>query len=501
MSIIALNRSHIHLAKQANVAPLHSKVAQVVKRAFFHMYQALNTGLKNTHIFLKKVVFFYYAGSLSDYIFKMPRRHETIADFSSHLNHEGKLQFLDKAIILAKAINHSSCYAGNILKMASQVEHAQYLSNALKDLANCTQRPIFPKLVDALAFHDHAQRLAIIDLLILNNRFLKPLYINHIISDIQQKSLADLRFIFFSAAELNLPVDHYPMYPAGDLDLYAEIARLSILPVDEREEIIRLTRDNAGRYSTSIFKRRILLTIKAQIHQREAFLEQEDFFPPAPQARVGLDVHTGSRDDHTLKAIKRLVATYPSLTKKTIDSAYEEILAYISADSKHKAYALKALKEPRSTGAHFGPLVGEANFTLKGYEINGKEFIVRLWIFANSIQDLKERANAKFGILKALYDSVEAGGRVVCNQGKIQRLVVAVLQGRIDGINIESHDLGQITSADALNMFFLNEQNQKIQSLEQLLKAAESFCSENPRVVKESFIEAILQYATLEDMT
>jgi hypothetical protein len=93
----------------------------------------------------------------------------------------------------------------------------------------------------------------------------------------------------------------------------------------------------------------------------------------------------------------------------------------------------------------------------------------------------------------------EANANRVCNQGKTQRLAVAVLQGRLAGVNIDGLDL--LTPADLQREFFSNEQNQKIQVLDTLINAAGKFLAERPGItlqLQDAFLEQVKQYARLE---
>ncbi len=71
-----------------------------------------------------------------------------------------------------------------------------------------------------------------------------------------------------------------------------------------------------------------------------------------------------------------------------------------------------------------------------GLSISGEEVIGRLWIFASKLTG-SEETNAKESMVSGLKDSYDEFMGKVCNPGKVQRLVVGVLQGRLPGVNIE----------------------------------------------------------------
>jgi hypothetical protein len=138
--------------------------------------------------------------------------------------------------------------------------------------------------------------------------------------------------------------------------------------------------------------------------------------------------------------------------------------------------------------------------------IDGKEFIARLWIFSNSIRDAKDQINAKKAMVSALADCFDYGG-LVCMQGKTQRLMIAVVQGRIEGINIEQHDIGKIVSSNvkitkeqATSLFFQVQRRQLIVDYLELKKEADLFCKENNRVDQDEFLAEILVYAETSDL-
>ena len=210
----------------------------------------------------------------------------------------------------------------------------------------------------------------------------------------------------------------------------------------------------------------------------------------------GINVHDGARDQLTQNAVLSFYASQnPGPNADDIETLYQQLIAYINTKPQDlKDSALLALNAPKIAMHDFGPLVGGGNFSYLGHEIDGKELVARLWHFASQIADPMDQINAKDGMVAALTDS-SLGGHVVCNQGKTQRLMVAVVQGRMAGINIEAQDFGTVTTAAAINMFFANEANQEITTKDALIAAARTFCNQNPHVVKEAFLADINRYA------
>jgi hypothetical protein len=212
---------------------------------------------------------------------------------------------------------------------------------------------------------------------------------------------------------------------------------------------------------------------------------------------LGTNVHAGDRDESTNIALQELIAQQGPLSQQDINQSYDQLLFYISnfPDAHTSELALDALVRPRTPGESFGPLVSGDPFTYLGFEIHGKELAARMYRFADSILDPRDKDNAKVGIVHALSQSFEGGERV-CNQGKTQRLVTAVLQGRLQGVNVEGHDLGVITKQQAVQMFFHNPAHAALLERDddarvELLAAANAFADINPNVQRAEFIAEI----------
>jgi hypothetical protein len=164
-------------------------------------------------------------------------------------------------------------------------------------------------------------------------------------------------------------------------------------------------------------------------------------------------------------------------------------------DSQDKQLANWALLAPKREDEVFGCLISQEPFTLLGLEISGKEVIGRLWIFLSDLVE-PDRTNAKIGMISALKNSYDDVGIRVCDQGKTQRLLLRVLQGRLEGVNIELTEGMQIPTTQAIRMFFSIEAYQHIQQLEPLLEAARRFCDENTLIAdRVDFLREIRKYA------
>ena len=112
--------------------------------------------------------------------------------------------------------------------------------------------------------------------------------------------------------------------------------------------------------------------------------------------------------------------------------------------------------------------------------ISGEELIARLWIFANEQASERERENCRFGIIKALSDSIEHGTRV-CPPGQTQRQVIAVLQGRLNVDNVDvvrTKTLNEHTAAFLIGQMTTTDRAQ-------LFQAANQYLNDHPDVNRD----------------
>ncbi len=208
-------------------------------------------------------------------------------------------------------------------------------------------------------------------------------------------------------------------------------------------------------------------------------------------AARGINVHHGERDRQTREAIELLRQEQGPLSDKQIEQANREFVKYLDSsdvDAAQRELANNALLAEREEEEQFGPLVGGPVFTVLGLEVSGEELVARVWMFASD----HEPNNTKRGMVLALADSYEHQERV-CNQGKAHRLVIAVLQGRLAGVNIEG-EVSEVSVPQALTMFFHLPGHRDLAE-EPLFAAADKFCAENSAVPKEAFLKAVQDYA------
>ncbi len=216
-------------------------------------------------------------------------------------------------------------------------------------------------------------------------------------------------------------------------------------------------------------------------------------------AEHGIDVHKGKRDRQVRAAIQLLRQHQSEMPKERIDQAVWEFTQYLKdyKNAEHKKLALNALMAPKEEGESFGPLFDNVEFTIMGLPILGEEIIGRLWIFVSKLTG-SEQTNGKESMVSGLKDSYDEFMGKVCNPGKVQRLVVGVLQGRLPGVSIELKEGMKVTAKQGARMFFAMEAHRAIRQLEPLLKAANRFCDENPLVNRGEFLEEIGEFVRAE---
>lgn len=180
------------------------------------------------------------------------------------------------------------------------------------------------------------------------------------------------------------------------------------------------------------------------------------------QYRNGVNVHGDNRDNLTDKCINVLFETY-NLSDEEIDRSFDNFWQYsMKLDPDNKILLLRVLgvdenRNPvRGENTDFGGLL-TGDVVVGGNTVTTKKFIAYFWHFSNTFKDEtcgededcieSERENVKYGLLRGLISSLQddrsledirngvSRSHVVCNPGKIQRLVVSTLQGRLKDKN------------------------------------------------------------------
>ena len=206
-----------------------------------------------------------------------------------------------------------------------------------------------------------------------------------------------------------------------------------------------------------------------------------------------VDVHHDGRDASTRKAVELLQKRQGQLSEEVISNGVKEFKQFLNAfeNSDLKAKAQQAL-EGQDPQEVWPPLLKNNNtHAIDGGRllISGEELIARLWLYANQHP---EKENCQISMIKALADSIEEGKRV-CPPGQTQRLVVGVLQGRLEGANVDKVEAPTITLNQSVAAFL--SENQTCPSRAQLMTNAEVFLNTNPLVNREAFLGEINYFA------
>ena len=243
------------------------------------------------------------------------------------------------------------------------------------------------------------------------------------------------------------------------------------------------------------------LLVEARARNLPGTHDVEPFLEPQHRPRLAyneaMDVHADNRDERTRNALRLLWQT--RLNADQINRQFEDFIRYFDglAHSEKKARANLALRVPKENRESFGPLLDNIPFSIRGFMLEGKELIARLWNFISSL-DLQEQPLAKEGILTALSDSFTPLGDRVCNQGKTQRLCISVLQGRLRGVQIDDIEIPNHDLNTHLNFFFANEERRGMEP-HQLREQARLFCDQNPLVARGEFLAQVEEFIRLRE--
>lgn len=281
------------------------------------------------------------------------------------------------------------------------------------------------------------------------------------------------------------------------------------MSISDNYDIIRAIRDCPPAERADIVQHALqLMTPQMNAFEREDLLREIKAVAPGERAAHveerrrnlmahGINVHAGDRDPRMRAAIELLRQSQGELTEVQLEEAEKSFIDYLDAaqvDESKKGMARDALLKAKGQNESFGPLLDGEEFSIIGLSVSGREVIGRLWIFASGLSEA-EGALAKESMITALATSYyDLGGRV-CNQGKTQRLLLGVLQGRLAGVSIDGE---AVTVAQAMALFFLPKAHQDIATLEELRAAGAQFCDENPGVVREQFMQKLEEYAELQ---
>ncbi|HAB99763.1 MAG TPA: hypothetical protein DCE71_08080 [Parachlamydiales bacterium] len=305
------------------------------------------------------------------------------------------------------------------------------------------------------------------------------------------------------------------------------IERLADLPSAKRVDLVEQAERifpflEGGPFSLKLLDRFINLgddlhdKINLVVKHSMSLEEISQLFFPAPgqmalaaqNGESSLDVHDGNRDKKTRDALFLLRDATQSITQPEGDEIVGNFIRFLLENKLVQAFSL--LTENDRSSSFYFPFL-EPFYLINHTKVSGNEIIARLCHFISHL-DSPDRENAFHAMVNILNSDECAGkGTRKCPGGIVERLFIAVLQGRLKDVQIdEAEDIGLISIRDpkkkddpakSLNDFFSLPAHQKITDYKKLIKAAEKFFQINQhKVEKEGFFKQIEEYAILQEI-
>jgi hypothetical protein len=206
-----------------------------------------------------------------------------------------------------------------------------------------------------------------------------------------------------------------------------------------------------------------------------------------------IDVHASGRDARTKDAIERLRQHQRAIDISSIEArAVADFRSYLRKSAhKKKELAERALAGPPN--GDFGSLLSDSRIYIDGLICSGSEIIARLWTYASTLET-PDDVCAKDAMISALAESFNDTGDRVCNPGKTQRLIVAVLSGRLAGVDVDEVQ----TLPDLTNAFFALPENIRINDRATFIEAMEVFRSTYPSFQQWETLERDVERVLIE---
>ena len=154
----------------------------------------------------------------------------------------------------------------------------------------------------------------------------------------------------------------------------------------------------------------------------------------------GVNIHSSDRDDRTNKALELLVSLWtPSEVEITQHS--QSLIAHVRASGNHTALSvLMGGVEGVESLPGFGSLRQASGYLVNTRRVSVDEILAHFWHFIeHNVREVipEDMDNARRSLISALENGVDTGS-VVCDPGKIQRMATSVLQGRLQGVHIDT---------------------------------------------------------------
>jgi hypothetical protein len=213
----------------------------------------------------------------------------------------------------------------------------------------------------------------------------------------------------------------------------------------------------------------------------------------------GIDVHAEGRDARTEEALELLLAHQSALDEPTIEAACVDFRAFVETqEGQRRDRAKLAMDNSDDSLGCEGLIYASSIFGYGG--LSGAGLIGRLWEFARTFNEGSEESVIRDSIVSALVDSIEDDGQIVCNPGKVHRLVCGVLQGRLAGVDNDDWvrletAYREVTGPEVARLFF-TPARQAMEGAEELRREIDGFLAENPRVRREVLVGLVEGYIT-----
>ncbi|PIZ32698.1 MAG: hypothetical protein COY39_04785 [Alphaproteobacteria bacterium CG_4_10_14_0_8_um_filter_37_21] len=212
------------------------------------------------------------------------------------------------------------------------------------------------------------------------------------------------------------------------------------IPTEQREARVLRAQNNIDlQPDNRRFNRRLIQLLELPLDQPIPPLIGGMAAVPGGYA-YGINVHDINREDATTKAIELFIEHQKEIDTSLFKNAYTDFTEALDnlPKSTKKDNILRALGLVGERQADdFGGLLTGPITTCGAPNMNPQEFLGRLWHFSGTLESASETENAKHALFAGLADSIEDSGQVVCNPGKLQRMIIGVLQGRLEGVNID----------------------------------------------------------------
>ncbi len=299
-------------------------------------------------------------------------------------------------------------------------------------------------------------------------------------------------------------------------DISNLITSISNIPQDQRAAVVnRVIADRAAadqdgyEYDADEFSRRTTLILERPLHLPLPPIGEDE--EDEEDVEYGINVHAGNRDAATKKAIELLILqpTQITLSKEKVLAAYTNFRKHLAKypNNEIRDKAELALDNNSSKNGFGGLLMERSIFCTEN--LTGAALIGRLCIFAEIYNNGKEKDLIIDTIVKELakcFENIREKYKVICNEGKIQHLAVAIIQGRIEGAVIdkaakesvlpkivpsaaaavddieETTTQAELLEADLSELFF--NINRRKMGPEELISQISDFCEENQLITE-----------------